>query len=137
MLSYMYSGNVPVLADRDHSVLFRYEYRGVNRVAVSLDLIEQDGSGALRPRVNLRRHRCFPPADDLKSAERRRTSTTARNTVNNRQNAHFKTWFLKKNYKTIQFQNILQFLLFLSRVILTTCNVNIYNVYAHYLHINK
>lgn len=46
----------PVLAGRDDAVLLGDEERGAHGVLVPLDLAEQDGPAALRPRVDLGSH---------------------------------------------------------------------------------
>ncbi len=80
---------VPVLADRDNPILLRDQHRRVHAVTVALDLVQQDESGALGPRVDLRRHdslcATIPP---LESAERSGgTTTTASDTVTLREDA--------------------------------------------------
>lgn len=82
---------LPVLADRDNPILLRDQHRRVHAVAVALDLVEQDGSGALGPRVDLRRHDSLCTTIPRESAERSGGSTTtARVTVTLRENAHVK-----------------------------------------------
>lgn len=53
---------LPVLASRDDPVLLGDEERGAHHVLVPLDLAEEDGPAALRPRVDLGRHVAAGPA---------------------------------------------------------------------------
>lgn len=52
----------PVLAGRDNPVLLGDEERSTHHVLVPLDLAEEDGPAALRPRVDLCRHVAAGPA---------------------------------------------------------------------------
>lgn len=61
----------PVLAGRDDAVLLGDEERSAHHVLVPLDLAEQDGPAALRPRVDLGRHDAAGPAPSAEPRARR------------------------------------------------------------------
>lgn len=88
---------VPVLADRDNPILLRDQHRRVHAVTVALDLVQQDESGALGPRVDLRRHdslcATIPP---LESAERSEVHNSARYRNAPRRRVRKKTSTLRK-----------------------------------------
>lgn len=57
--------NSPVLADCDHSIFLWDQHGRVDGVRMSLDLVEEDRSGGLGPRMDLSGHGLNSPADSV------------------------------------------------------------------------